>query len=190
MAVLPSKFNTFNDRSKRRSGARRAAGTDPNGPIIGDTYFNTTNKVLYIWDGSAWIPLSYAEQYRFVGAAGGTTSGTTSLTQATVAIAAQGVTYSVWFEFNLIGSQSVVTDAFEMTVIESISSGARHFRFTNSVGGNYSHGFGGLFAFSAAQAPTLTFAVGRQSGTGTLSVSSDARFSNISVRITKSALSF
>lgn len=41
--------------------AATASDTAPTDPAVGDMWFNTTNGVLYVWDGTAWRPLLYAD---------------------------------------------------------------------------------------------------------------------------------
>ena len=33
-----------------------ASGSDPSSPVTGDIYYNTTYKIIYVYNGSAWIP--------------------------------------------------------------------------------------------------------------------------------------
>ena len=40
-----------------KTGKLITGPTDPTNPIIGDTYYNTTNKTFYVYDGTSWIPV-------------------------------------------------------------------------------------------------------------------------------------
>ena len=33
-----------------------ASGSDPSSPVTGDIYYNTTYKIIYVYNGSAWMP--------------------------------------------------------------------------------------------------------------------------------------
>lgn len=66
MATLPQRQNSSieEDPKIRRFGARRPASASapgegfPGGPVIGDTFFETDNKILYVWDGTTWREIS------------------------------------------------------------------------------------------------------------------------------------
>lgn len=38
-----------------------ARTTAPSSPSIGDTYYNTVDKLLYTYNGTAWIAANYIE---------------------------------------------------------------------------------------------------------------------------------
>lgn len=54
MGVLPSQFNRKEGHNIRRSGARRAGTTFPDGPVEGDTFWKTDSLDYWIWDGTSW----------------------------------------------------------------------------------------------------------------------------------------
>lgn len=62
MSVLGSAFGTTqgltkNDNGTLRVGNRLPSTTPPKGEVVGDIWYNTSTLVLYVWDGTTWIPL-------------------------------------------------------------------------------------------------------------------------------------
>lgn len=57
MGVLPSGRHRMQD-NVRRSGARRAGPTEPARATVGDTYYDTNAKILFVYSGSNWDPVN------------------------------------------------------------------------------------------------------------------------------------
>lgn len=71
MSVLPQRSSSLsnNDGGILRKGTRMPGPLAPNGAVIGDIWYDTTNKSLKVWNGTAWFEVgaegAFANTTRF-----------------------------------------------------------------------------------------------------------------------------
>lgn len=62
MSVLPQRSSSLsnNDGGILRKGARMPGPLAPSGAVLGDIWYNTTNKTLNVWNGTGWDKITGA----------------------------------------------------------------------------------------------------------------------------------